>query len=90
MEDGGTRPIWTVIFPNTSHKGVEPVDEKVRQASITEDSGCKASVTAAEWANAQRALRHASAAAVFYLITTDILGPYGNVACLLQTAQLTL
>ncbi|EME79751.1 uncharacterized protein MYCFIDRAFT_37637 [Pseudocercospora fijiensis CIRAD86] len=30
-----------------------------------------------EWANASRALRTASWGAAFYLITTDILGPYG-------------
>lgn len=30
-----------------------------------------------EWMNAQRAVRQASGAACFYLITTDILGPFG-------------
>lgn len=30
-----------------------------------------------EWINASRALRTATAGAVFYLITTDILGPFG-------------
>lgn len=30
-----------------------------------------------EWINAQRAIRQASGAACFYLITTDILGPFG-------------
>lgn len=30
-----------------------------------------------EWSNASRAFRTASAGACFYLITTDILGPYG-------------
>jgi hypothetical protein len=30
-----------------------------------------------EWATASRAMRTASWLAVFYLITTDILGPYG-------------
>lgn len=33
-------------------------------------------VTEAEWAQAQRAGRTASWGAIFYLITTDILGPY--------------
>lgn len=30
-----------------------------------------------EWTNASRALRSATAAAAFYLITTDLLGPFG-------------
>lgn len=34
-------------------------------------------ITDLEWTNASRALRSASAAACFYLITTDILGPFG-------------
>ena len=35
------------------------------------------SVSDEEWMNAQRAVRQASGAACFYLITTDILGPFG-------------
>ena len=34
-------------------------------------------VTDAEWTNANRAFRTATWAACFYLITTDILGPFG-------------
>ncbi|OQU95189.1 hypothetical protein CLAIMM_01433 isoform 2 [Cladophialophora immunda] len=37
----------------------------------------RAAITADEWANASRALRTASWGAGFYLITTDILGPFG-------------
>ncbi|KAJ9134070.1 N amino acid transport system protein [Coniochaeta hoffmannii] len=37
----------------------------------------RTAVSALEWTNASRALRSASAAAAFYLITTDILGPFG-------------
>jgi len=33
-------------------------------------------VTDEEWQNSSRALRTASWAAIFYLITTDILGPF--------------
>ena len=36
----------------------------------------KYGVTEAEWETAQRAARTASWGAIFYLITTDILGPY--------------
>ncbi|OQE06788.1 hypothetical protein PENVUL_c016G02336 [Penicillium vulpinum] len=35
-------------------------------------------ITDEEWANATRSLRSASWGACFYLITTDILGPYGS------------
>ncbi|KAJ5185611.1 Amino acid transporter transmembrane [Penicillium cf. griseofulvum] len=35
-------------------------------------------ITDEEWANASRSLRSASWGACFYLITTDILGPYGS------------
>lgn len=34
-------------------------------------------ISDAEWTNASRAFRSASAGACFYLITTDILGPFG-------------
>lgn len=37
----------------------------------------RASVTDEEWTNASRAVRSATAGAVFFLITTDILGPFG-------------
>jgi hypothetical protein len=34
-------------------------------------------ITDKEWTDASRAMRSATAAACFYLITTDILGPFG-------------
>jgi hypothetical protein len=37
----------------------------------------RAAISDEEWRNASRALRSATAAACFYLITTDILGPFG-------------
>lgn len=37
----------------------------------------RAEITDEEWTNASRAYRTASWGACFYLITTDILGPYG-------------
>jgi hypothetical protein len=40
-------------------------------------SGTTLSVSDEEWINAQRAIRQAGGAACFYLITTDILGPFG-------------
>ncbi|KUI54668.1 N amino acid transport system protein [Cytospora mali] len=41
------------------------------------DPQVRATITDEEWTNASRALRTATAAACFYLITTDILGPFG-------------
>ncbi|KAI1611793.1 transmembrane amino acid transporter protein-domain-containing protein [Exophiala viscosa] len=49
------------------HQGQKSQAHQLTQAIITED----------EWRNAARALRTASWGAGFYLITTDILGPYG-------------
>lgn len=40
------------------------------------DPAVRAAISDEEWTNASRALRTASAAACFYLITTDILGPF--------------
>jgi hypothetical protein len=40
------------------------------------DASARFHVTDDEWTNASRAMRTASWAAVFYLITTDILGPF--------------
>ena len=37
----------------------------------------RVNVSEEEWMNASRAVRQASGAACFYLITTDILGPFG-------------
>lgn len=44
------------------------------------DPVVRAGVSDEEWTNASRALRTASAAACFYLITTDILGPFVSCA----------
>lgn len=41
------------------------------------DPRVRAAISDEEWTNASRALRTATAAACFYLITTDILGPFG-------------
>lgn len=46
-------------------------------ASHVNNSSKYATISDSEWINANRALRTASTSAVFYLITTDILGPFG-------------
>ncbi|RFU33150.1 hypothetical protein B7463_g3182, partial [Scytalidium lignicola] len=55
-----------------------PPNEKNSGNSATESNGGDwwHSVTQAEWEQAQRATRTATWGSIFYLITTDILGPY--------------
>lgn len=49
---------------------------KVPEVNFANESN-RLQVTDEEWRNASRAMRTASSGAAFYLITTDILGPYG-------------
>jgi hypothetical protein len=50
--------------------------EAIHELNLS-DPRVRATISDEEWTNASRALRTATAAACFYLITTDILGPYG-------------
>lgn len=50
--------------------------EAIHELNLS-DPKIRATISEEEWTNASRALRTATAAACFYLITTDILGPYG-------------
>lgn len=73
--------ILQTIFPAKSGKGAAASETKRRtslvpQVNISEKSA-RATVTDEEWANAARAVRTATKGAIFYLITTDILGPFG-------------
>jgi hypothetical protein len=84
-----TTGIMQVIFPTKSDGGVKPIsvsprspngsgnekDEKAAMAGM--DPSERIAITDVEWTNASRALRTATGAACFYLITTDILGPFG-------------
>lgn len=75
-----------IIFPPKSAPESEhesgnssPSTEK-RRSSVNAnlaDRSNRLSITEAEWTNASRAFRTATWAACFYLITTDILGPFG-------------
>ena len=73
--------LLSIIFP--AKKGTPEEEEAARKgkellARINfNDAKQRAQVSDEEWANASRALRNATMAAVFYLITTDILGPFG-------------
>ena len=75
-----TRGFLSTIIPGRGPSS-EGSDEKRRRStipdinlSLTEN---RAIVTDEEWTNASRAVRTATAGAIFYLITTDILGPFG-------------
>lgn len=50
--------------------------EAIHELNLS-DPKIRATISEEEWTNASRALRTATSAACFYLITTDILGPYG-------------
>jgi hypothetical protein len=71
--------LMDMVFPSrgTSRRieGKQPSEKHEGQKSNLNDN--KLLITDLEWTNASRALRSASAAACFYLITTDILGPFG-------------
>ena len=71
------RNILSVLTPKAKN-GAE--DEK-RRASLIPTTNLssrdnRAIITDEEWTNASRSIRNATAGAVFYLITTDILGPF--------------
>ncbi|KAJ7234650.1 putative amino acid transporter [Mycena rebaudengoi] len=59
--------LLSLVFPSKSQGGV------VKEKSASSD----AVISDEEWTNASRALRTATRGAAFYLITTDILGPFG-------------
>jgi hypothetical protein len=67
---GRETKLLSLIFPSKSDGGVQRApangDHKVNGSVISDE----------EWTNASRALRTATRGAIFYLITTDILGPF--------------
>lgn len=80
----GTTGILNVIFPSKSNKGVEQhLGEGEKRGSVIaatvnlSNPDKRAQISDEEWTNANRALRTATWGAIFYLITTDILGPFG-------------
>ncbi|KAF6239770.1 hypothetical protein HO173_002316 [Letharia columbiana] len=77
----GTRGFLSTIIPGKGPSSLAS-DEKRNQSMIPADISLsvpdrRASVTEEEWTNASRAVRTATAGAIFFLITTDILGPFG-------------
>ena len=72
--------IWREILTRSTVKNADKHDaiavQKATEAKfVTKES--RLLITDEEWTNASRAMRTASSGAAFYLITTDILGPYG-------------
>ena len=71
---------WRQILKNKTSKDVSSPDAssdgKVPDINFARQEG-RLQITDEEWTNASRAMRTASSGAAFYLITTDILGPYG-------------
>lgn len=79
--------VWDAIFGRKADLAIQQGSEnsslppEERKASIVNvnlaDRANRLEITDEEWTNASRMMRTATWAACFYLITTDILGPYG-------------
>lgn len=70
---------WREIINRSTNKDAHQIDAdygKVSRVNFANDEN-RLQITDDEWTNASRAMRTASWGAAFYLITTDILGPYG-------------
>ncbi|KKY29182.1 putative amino acid transporter [Phaeomoniella chlamydospora] len=88
LPDIPTRGIKDIIFPPKSGPGAISVPESAEKSdgspgAADEKSakrrfsrGSTVAISDEEWMNASRAMRTATWAAAFYLITTDILGPF--------------
>lgn len=68
------RNILAYLIPNLQRTDADVVHTTKVNLS---DRGQRATISDEEWVNASRAMRLASTSAVFYLITTDIFGPFG-------------
>lgn len=71
---------WREIISRSTNKDAPQIDtgadRKVSEVNFAIEQD-RLQITDEEWTNASRAMRTASWGAAFYLITTDILGPYG-------------
>jgi hypothetical protein len=75
LQESSTKvPLLKVIFPPKSANS--ELDEKMANLNTNLASN-RAIVSDEEWTNASKALRNATAMAIFYLLTTDVLGPFG-------------
>ena len=72
-----------MVFPSKSGMGAGNVSNSEKHGAEVAatvnlaDPEKRAQISHEEWTNASRALRTATKSAIFYLITTDILGPFG-------------
>lgn len=76
---GEARGIMSIILPTKGGKSAVVGDEKSESHTPTvnlSDRSNRANISNTEWTNASRAMRTATVGAIFYLITTDILGPF--------------
>lgn len=73
----GKKNLLMYLIPNLQKAETGPADVAVRPDVNTSDIEQRKTITDEEWTNASRALRTAGTGAIFYLITTDILGPFG-------------
>jgi hypothetical protein len=79
----GNKSILYYLVPNLQKVEPGPADVATKRDVDgdvdvnTSDIEQRRAITDEEWTNASRALRTAGTGAVFYLITTDILGPFG-------------
>ncbi|TGO20543.1 hypothetical protein BPAE_0287g00120 [Botrytis paeoniae] len=76
----GQAPVNSAPVAEKSNEGnAENRAEKIDTEKKVHDMshGDRSAITNDEWTNASRALRTATWSSVFYLITTDILGPFG-------------
>ena len=69
-----TAPVTT--NEKVAENGEEKIDRDDPRNVHNMEAHHRMNVTDDEWTNASRAMRTATWAAVFYLITTDILGPF--------------
>ena len=74
---------WREIINRKTNEDAPQIDagadyrkRKVPEVNFAQEAN-RLHITDEEWTNASRAMRTASTGAAFYLITTDILGPYG-------------
>lgn len=69
--------LWLREKPQAEPEVQEQVGETLASDLNYSSRANRVDISDEEWSNASRAFRTASSGACFYLITTDILGPYG-------------
>ncbi|TVY75724.1 N amino acid transport system protein [Lachnellula suecica] len=82
-EIAGTQGWLEMIVPSKSGMGAGNLSSAEKQGADTNahvnlaNPEARNTISDEEWTNASRALRTATKSAIFYLITTDIFGPFG-------------